>query len=150
DLYEGKFELKRGILLMVAIALPWHVAEFLKEGIKFLDQYLFTHIIDRAVADPDKSPGTFEVYVSQIGHGMWLWAALLPAAVTTAVVRSRTDTREGRVRLLVALWAICGVAFFSIVQTKFHHYILPVLPALGALVALLLADILARRERLHP
>ena len=30
-----------------------------------------------------------------------------------AFLRSRTDTREGRVRFMIALWAICGVAFFS-------------------------------------
>jgi hypothetical protein len=74
----------------------------------------------------------------------------VPAAVAVAVVRARQDTREGRVRFLVALWAIVGVAFFSLVQTKFHHYILPVVPALGVLVALFLDDIWAGRERLHP
>src|SRR6185436_4535337 len=84
------------------------------------------------------------------GHGMWLWAALLPAALAAAVLRARTETREGRVRFLVVLWATAGVALFSLVQTKFHHYILPALPALGLLVAFLLDDLLARRERLHP
>ncbi len=149
-LYEGGFELKRGILLMTAIALPWHVAMWLKDGVAFIDQYLFMHILDRAAANPDNSVGTFEMYTSQLGHGMWLWAALLPAAVAAVLVRARTDTREGRVRFLVALWAICGVAMFAIVQTKFHHYILPAVPALGILVALFLDDILAGRDRLHP
>ena len=51
---------------------------------------------------------------------------------------------------MIALWAICGVAVFCLVQTKFHHYILPVVPALALLVAFFLDDILARRDRLHP
>jgi 4-amino-4-deoxy-L-arabinose transferase and related glycosyltransferases of PMT family len=150
DLYDGKFEIKRGLLLMVVIFLPWHIGMYLKEGVRFIDEYLFTHILNRAAADPDKSLGTFEYYTSQIGHGMWLWAALLPPAIAAGILRARTDSREGRVRFLVALWAICGVAVFSLVQTKFHHYILPVVPAFALLVAFFLDDLLARRDRLHP
>jgi len=150
DLYAGKFEIKRGLLLMTVTFLPWHIAMWLKDGMRFIDEYLFTHILNRAGGDPDKSLGTFEYYITQLGHGMWLWAALLPAALAIAIVKARTDTREGRVRFMVTLWAICGFAVFGIVQTKFHHYILPVVPALGILVALFLDDLIARRERLHP
>jgi 4-amino-4-deoxy-L-arabinose transferase-like glycosyltransferase len=150
DLYDGKFEVKRGLLLMIVIFLPWHIGMWLKEGVRFIDEYLFTHILNRAAADPDKSLGTFEYYTSQIGHGMWLWAALLPPAIAAGLLRARTDTCEGRVRFLVGLWAICAVAVFSLVQTKFHHYILPAVPALAILVAFFLDDVFARRDRLHP
>ncbi|HEY0480482.1 MAG TPA: glycosyltransferase family 39 protein [Kofleriaceae bacterium] len=149
-LYEGAFELKRGLLVMIATFLPWHIAMYLKDGVRFIDEYLFFHILNRAGAGVDNSPGTFEYYTSQIGHGMWLWAALLPAAVAATILRARTDTREGRVRFHVALWAIAAVAFFSLVQTKFHHYILPAVPALGLLVAFFVDDLWARRDRLHP
>ncbi len=150
DLWNGAFEIKRGLMLMTVIALPWHIAMWLKDGVRFIDEYLFTHILNRAGGDPDKSLGTFEYYTSQLGHGMWLWAALLPAAFAVALLKSRSDTREGRVRFMVALWAICGVAVFGLVQTKFHHYILPVVPALGIIVAFFLDDLWAKRERLHP
>jgi len=149
-LWDGGFELKRGLLLIAAAALPWHVAMFLKEGQGFINEYLFTHILNRASANPDKSLGTFEYYTSQIGHGMWLWAALLPAAFGAALFRSRQDTREGRVRFVVALWAIVAMALFSLVQTKFHHYILPAIPPLALLVAFLLDDLAGKRDRLHP
>jgi len=149
-LYAGAFELKRGVVLAIVTFLPWHLAMFLKDGVHFIDEYLFTHILNRAAIGVDNSPGTFEYYTSQIGHGMWLWAALLPAALAAGFLRSRTDTREGRVRFMVMMWAIGGIAFFSLVQTKFHHYILPVIPALGLLVAFLLDDLAARRDRLHP
>lgn len=149
-LYDGAFELKRGLVVMIATFLPWHLAMYLKDGIRFIDEYLITHILNRAAVGVDNSPGTFEYYTAQIGHGMWLWAALLPAAIGAAVLRARSDTREGRVRFLIALWAIGSVAFFSLVQTKFHHYILPAIPALGLLVAFFLDDLAARRDRLHP
>ena len=81
-LYDGAFELKRGLLLMIATFLPWHIAMFLKDGIGFVNEYLFAHLLNRATdGSIDKSYGTFEYYTSQLGHGMWLWAALLPAAI---------------------------------------------------------------------
>ncbi len=150
ELYEGGFELKRGLIFMTVTFLPWHVAMWMKDGNRFIDEYLFTHILNRATVGVDNSPGTFEYYTSQIGHGMWLWAALVPAAVAAAFLRSRLDSREGRVRFMMALWAISGIAFFSLVQTKFHHYVLPAVPALAILVAFYLDDILAKRDRLHP
>ncbi|MBL0213462.1 MAG: glycosyltransferase family 39 protein [Myxococcales bacterium] len=149
-LYEGAFELKRGVIMMLATFLPWHVAMFLKDGLRFIDEYLFTHVLNRAAVGVDNSPGTFEYYTDQIGHGMWLWAALLPAALACAFLRARQDTREGRVRFMVALWAICGVAMFCLVQTKFHHYILPAIPPLAILVAFLLDDLWSKRYTLHP
>src|SRR5262249_1213877 len=106
--------------------------------------------VRRAGGGVDHSPGTFEYYASQIGHGMWLWAALLPAALAAAILRTRSETREGRVRILVVLWAVAGFAFFGLVQTKFHHYILPVVPALGLLVAFFLDVLVAGRDRLPP
>ena len=148
-LYDGAFEVKRGLLIMIVTAIPWHVAMYLKDGIRFIDEYLFTHVLNRAAVGVDNSPGTFEYYTDQIGHGMWLWAALLPAAVTFAFLRARLDTREGRVRFMTLLWAIVSVAIFCLVQTKFHHYILPAIPPLALLVAFLLDDI-AGGKRLPP
>jgi 4-amino-4-deoxy-L-arabinose transferase-like glycosyltransferase len=149
-LYEGGFEIKRGLLLMAVVAIPWHVGMWLKEGVRFVDEYFYTHILNRAGSVVDNSPGTFEYYTSQIGHGMWLWAALLPAALAAALLRANRETREGRVRFMIALWAIVAMATFALVETKFHHYILPAIPPLGLLVACLLDDVAGRRERLHP
>jgi hypothetical protein len=137
-------------LLIIAIALPWHVAMFLKDGIAFINQYVLQHIVERGAVGTDSSPGTFEMYTAQLGIGMWLWAALLPAAIVAALLRARTATRADRVRLTVALWAIVSVAFFALVPTKFHHYILPAVPPLGVVVAFFVDDVIARRDRLHP
>jgi 4-amino-4-deoxy-L-arabinose transferase-like glycosyltransferase len=148
--YEGELEIKRGLLLAAAICLPWHIAMFLKDGLVFINQYLLEHIVQRGAVGVDNSPGTFEMYTSQLGIGMWLWAALLPAALAAALVRTPSTTREGRVRFVFALWAMVAFALFALVPTKFHHYILPAIAPLGVLVAFLLDDLIARRDRLHP
>ncbi|MBA3539429.1 MAG: hypothetical protein H0T79_07345, partial [Deltaproteobacteria bacterium] len=149
-MYEGALELKRGILLAIATFMPWHIAMWLKDGSRFIDEYLVIHILNRATVGVDSSPGTFQMYTTQLGHGMWLWAALLPAALAAAVLRARLDTRAGRVRFTITVWAVVTVAFYGLVQTKFHHYILPAVPPLALLVACFLDDLLAGRERLHP
>jgi 4-amino-4-deoxy-L-arabinose transferase-like glycosyltransferase len=150
ELRRGAFELRRGVALLVAICVPWHIAMFLADGFTFINQYLMFHIVDRAASGVDSSPGTFAMYTAQLGIGMWLWAALVPPALAAALLRARQDTRPGRVRALVVIWAIVAFALFGLVQTKFHHYILPAVPPLGVLVAFFLDDVIARRDRLHP
>jgi 4-amino-4-deoxy-L-arabinose transferase-like glycosyltransferase len=157
DVRRGAFEIVRGLTLMTVVFLPWHVAMYFADGRKWLNEYLFFHILSRGGSGVDNSTGTLATlggqpggYAGVIGHGMWLWAALLPAALAAVVLRVRTDTREGRVRLIVALWALGGTALFLMIGTKFNHYILPVVPALGIIVAFFLDDVLAGRERLHP
>ncbi len=148
--FDGAYEIKRGLVMMIVVAIPWHVGMWLKEGLRFVDEYFYTHILNRAGAGVDNSPGTFEYYTNQLGHGMWLWAALLPAAFAATMMRAGRDTREQRVRFTLGLWAILATSLFCLVQTKFHHYILPAIPALALLVAWFLDDLLAKRERLHP
>ena len=149
-LYHGGFECKRGVLLLAAVCVPWHLAMYLKDGAAFINSYLLFNVLARATTGVDSSPGTFEMYSSQLGTGMWLWAALIPAALAAALLHARADSRAGRVRFLTAIWAIVSVAVFGLVQTKFHHYILPAVVPLGVLVAFLLDDLAARRGRLHP
>jgi 4-amino-4-deoxy-L-arabinose transferase-like glycosyltransferase len=148
--YEGAYEIKRGLVMMIIVAIPWHIGMWLKEGLRFVDEYFYTHILNRAGAGVDNSPGTFEYYTNQLGHGMWLWAALLPAAFAATLLRSGRETKEQRVRFTLGLWAVLATALFCLVQTKFHHYILPAIPGLALLVAWYLDDLLAKRERLHP
>ncbi|MFN0253821.1 MAG: ArnT family glycosyltransferase [Kofleriaceae bacterium] len=150
ELVDGDFEIKRGLLLIAVVAIPWHVAMYLRDGIRFLDEYLMQHILNRAAVGVDNSPGTFAFYTHIIGHGMWLWAALIPPALAATLMRARTDSREGRVRFMIGLWAVVAASVFCLVQTKFNHYFLPAIPPLGLLVAFLLEDIASKRERLHP
>jgi 4-amino-4-deoxy-L-arabinose transferase-like glycosyltransferase len=149
ELLAGKFEIKRGLFLLLALVVPWHLGMYLKEGIAFLQEYFVTHLINRAGAGVDNEKGTFNYYVSQIGYGMFVWAALLPVALGS-LLKVKPSTARGRVQLLIGIWAITCVGFFCIIQTKFHHYILPSVPALALLIAFWLDDLWAARVRFHP
>jgi 4-amino-4-deoxy-L-arabinose transferase-like glycosyltransferase len=149
-LYEGAFELKLGLIVLLVICLPWHLAMYLKDGARFIQEYVVTHLLNRAAVGVDNETGTFDYYVAQLGLGMWPWIGLLPPALAALVVGTDTHPAGVGVRLHVALWSIAGFGFFAAVPTKFHHYILPVVPLLGIAIAFLLDDLLARRARLHP
>ncbi len=61
---------------------------------------------------------------------MWPWVCLVPGALVHVAKGMRARTREEKLRLFFAAWGILGYAFFTFVQTKFHHYILPAIPGL--------------------
>ncbi len=140
-----KVEIPRGILICLIIVVPWHVCMILKDGRPFVRDYFINHLWRRAAVGVHGERGTFNFFIDQLGIGMWPWAGILPAAIAGVIGRILPQTPAGRVRMVCALWAVVSVAFFSAIQTKFHHYILPAVPALAILIAFWLDDMLQRR-----
>jgi len=142
-----KLELIRGPIFTALIALPWHFAMFLKDGPAWSNEYINHHMLKRFGKGVHGDTGTFDYFASQLGIGMWPWIALVPAALLGILYTARRDTQEGRVRLLFGIWAIAGFATFCASETKFHHYVLPVVPALAVLVGFWLDDFLSGRHK---
>tara|TARA_R110002096_G_scaffold44526_13_gene120666 strand:+ start:295874 stop:298267 length:2394 start_codon:yes stop_codon:yes gene_type:complete len=142
-----KLELIRGPLLTALIALPWHFAMFLKDGPAWSNEYINHHMLKRFGKGVHGDTGTFDYFASQLGIGMWPWIALVPVALLGVLYSARRDTQDGRVRLLMGIWAIAGFATFCVSETKFHHYILPVVPALAVLVGFWLDDYLSGKHK---
>jgi len=139
---ETWLDIARGLVVMVLIALPWHIAIFFKQGLRWINVYLRTHIMQRAFSGVHGDRGTFDYYAAQLGIGMWPWIALVPGALATVLTARMVRSAESNIRLLVGTWAVVGFTLFAVVQTKFHHYALPVVPALAILVAFFLDDLL--------
>ncbi|HTE50890.1 MAG TPA: phospholipid carrier-dependent glycosyltransferase [Kofleriaceae bacterium] len=142
-----RLEIPRGVLITALVALPWHLGMYFKDGHAFIREYVFFHMLDR-VSKPEfgVSGGTFDYYSSILGVGMWPWIALVPAAlVATLAARHDSTGTAGRVRLLAGIWSVLGMGLFGLSATKFHHYVLPVVPALAVLVAFWLDDVLSGR-----
>lgn len=147
DLWNGMFEVKRGVVLLLLTILPWHLAMWVRDGQKFIQDWVFMHNLNRAAVGVHGDRGTFDYCVSQVGYGMFIWVALLPAALAAAAMVPAPSTRAARMRFMVAAWAILATALFSLSQTKFHHYIFPAVPAFAILVGLWLDDLLAGRVK---
>ena len=149
-----RLEIPRGILITAMVAVPWHLAMWFKDGRAWAREYFIYHMLDRVAEGVHGDKGTFDYYSSVVGVGMWPWVALLPAALVALLARpyvlgraTRRGTRDVQadMRLLVGIWAIVGAALFAITKTKFHHYILPVVPALAILIAFWLDEVLSGR-----
>jgi hypothetical protein len=140
-------EIPRGVLIACIVCLPWHFAEFLKQGLPWLNAYVGTHILGRAFAGVFGDRGTFDYFLGPLGYGMWPWVCLVPVALAYVALTPRAHSREEKVRLMFAVWAISGFAFFVFVQTKFRHYILPAVPALAVVAGFWLDDLWAGRVR---
>jgi len=140
-------EIPRGLGIGALVVVPWHVAMFLRDGRGWFSEYFNHHMFKRFGDGVHGDRGTFDYFASQIGVGMWPWVALLPIAIAATLVATRSKTRESQVRLLVGIWAVAGFSVFALSQTKFHHYVLPIIPAFGILIAFWLSDFIDKRER---
>ena len=143
-----RLRLIEGTLVFLLVAAPWHVAMALRDGAPWLAEYIGHHWLKRAGAGVHMvnrpGEGSFTYFIEQLGYGLWPYLTVLPAAVL-AGLRSPCNSTRDHVRCIATLWVIVGIALFTLVETKYHHYVLPAVPGFAVLIALWLDDVLARR-----
>ncbi len=117
----------------LAVAGPWYLLCYLRNGNAFLQDFFVRQHWDR-LAD------------ESIRHGQPVWffvpvliAALLPWTPIWAILPSPEARKDPRVRFLAA-WALATFVLFSLVTNKLPGYLLPMLPPLAALGGLVLAE----------
>ncbi|NUP12604.1 MAG: glycosyltransferase family 39 protein [Polyangiaceae bacterium] len=149
-------EIAAGSTAFAAIALPWFSAMWIRHGWPFVDRLIFYDMYKRAfdhVHDTNKSDDvSFRYYVWQLGYATFPWVAWIPPALAfplraddAADDTSEQDADRRGVLALLVVWFVGSFALFSYMQTKFHHYIFPVVPALGMLVGIAADRALAAR-----
>jgi len=141
--------LARGLLVAVCIFFPWYHGMLARFGRSFWNEFFGTEQFRRlTIGEQAQAKGTFEYYVSQVGYGLYPWIAFLPAALVRAFKPPAVepDPRD-RARLFIFVWLAACMALFTLSITKYHHYILPVIPPAAIVVALYLDDLLEGRTR---
>jgi len=151
-------------LVMAAVALPWFVQEYVRHGGEFFERLFIHDMYQRAfshVHDTNKGDDTsFRYYVWQLGYGLFPWSGLCAAGVLYCIGKAsigktssaRADAAEpegeGCVELtyFCVLWLLAAYGMFSITGTKYHHYVLPLVPAATLLCGVWCRDALARRS----
>ncbi len=161
---KNPLEVGLGTVLFFVVAAPWYHGMLVKHGMGFWNEFIGDNYVHRA-AGRHGDRGTFEYYILQIGQGMFPWTAFVAAGLLTALARMKGDDdarparsavseandgrasfeakRDERTRLRVfaLVWTLVMFTVMSLVNTKFHHYIVPALPALAILGGLLLDDL---------
>lgn len=120
-----------GIALMLAIAAPWYLAQYWKEGDAFVRGFLFKHNVDRFRAPMHGFDGSLFFYVP------WLFVATLPflAPLLNAARGLRRIWADDLQRFCL-FWFGFVFLFFSVSGTKLPHYVFYGYTGLFVLMAL--------------
>ena len=118
----------KGILIYLAVILPWIVAISLREK-----EFLYFFIVDqnflRFLTTKHKRTGSLFYFFPVLFGGMLPWSLFIPRSF--AVLWSKKELR------LFFIWTIVVFVFFSISRSKLPPYILPVFPALSLILGTL-------------
>jgi 4-amino-4-deoxy-L-arabinose transferase-like glycosyltransferase len=139
------------LLIFCISCLPWFLQMYLRHGDAFVNRLLLHDMYQRAfqhVHDTNQGEDvSFRYYIWQLGYGLFPWNGLLAAAFVWWFRRERdTSDPVHQGALVLFIWALGAFGMFTITLTKFHHYILPMVPAIAMLGGLLLSEALDTRD----
>ena len=132
-------------LVFVAIALPWFVEMTLRHGVPFLERLFVHDMYKRAfIHVHDTNAGqdvSIRYYLWQLGYGLFP-ATGLCAAGLLYWHRSNDDATDDRQRatVMLVLWSVVAFGMFTVSRTKFHHYVIPLVPPVALLTGLIFDD----------
>ncbi|TNE49079.1 MAG: hypothetical protein EP343_14525 [Deltaproteobacteria bacterium] len=138
-----RVRLVSGIALTLLVALPWylHMLTFpgrnIDDGKDFFKRFILHDNFNRVFKGVHGDRGHFVYFVRQMGYSLGLWVGIVPFAAMAMGKwkQAQPDHNEKLKRFLFAWWFFFLV-FFSLSQTKFHHYVFPLVPISGILVGI--------------
>ena len=112
-----------------AVAGPWYVAVYLKNGYPFIQEFFLKHHFERLYSASLQHVQPWYYYVPVLLAGIFPWTPLL------VLLFLRDSAWDERRRCLAAV-VVFGVVFFSSSLNKLPGYLLPLMPSLFVLIAL--------------
>ncbi|HEY2015637.1 MAG TPA: glycosyltransferase family 39 protein [Bryobacteraceae bacterium] len=131
----------RVVVPFLVVALPWHVLCYLRNGRPFIDTLFVEHQFGRFTSGAllHVQPWWFYLPV--------LLGLLLPWSPLLLLLTRREPYRDPR-RLFLLAWFLFGLLLFSLSVNKLAGYVLPLLPAAAALMAVVLDETVEARPGL--
>lgn len=120
-----------GLLLCLIVAMPWFVAIMVKTGGSFFAESVGQDMLGKVAEGQEKHWGPPGLYLLFFFATYWPAAAFAAMAVPFAWVRRK----EPQILFLIA-WILPSWIVFEAVPTKLPHYVLPLYPAITALLLL--------------
>lgn len=133
------------IVLFIAIAAPWFIAEYSVNGWEFIDEFIVKHHIKRYAGVISSHSGPFYYYILIILAGFFPWVVFIPRAVKNGVKEFIAKT--GGLNLFSLLWFLFVLVFFSAAKTKLPNYIFPLYPPMAIMASVIMVDIINNPER---
>jgi len=138
--------LPTGIILFLAVAVPWHV--LVSQANPEFPRFYFIHEhLERYLTKVHSRYKPFWYFIPILLLGFFPWTAFLVQAVRNALPRSWKDRHQHGHTIFLLLWAGLVFLFFSASSSKLIPYILPVFPPLALLTGRYLAAVRMPDER---
>lgn len=113
----------------LAVSLPWYVLCTLRNGDPFLRTFFLQHQIGRFTSPDLQHSQSFWFYLPVLLAFLFPWTACIGLLFRPSLFR------ETHTRLFAAI-VVWGLVFFSLSTNKLPGYLLPLLPAIAALIGL--------------
>ena len=120
-------------LACVAVAAPWYVLCYLRNGAPFFQELIVKHHFSRFTSGGLGHVQPFWFYVPVLLGAVFPWTPLLAAVFRREMV---ADSRK----LFLLMWVLFGFVFFSIAPNKLPGYLLPLVPAVAILMGIRLTE----------
>jgi 4-amino-4-deoxy-L-arabinose transferase-like glycosyltransferase len=127
-----------GLVIVAAIALPWYIAVWIATDGEWVRGFVDKHNVSRFLKPMEGHKGPIFYYVLAILVGMFPWSVFLPLSLVDLARRIRERHSVANAYLFLACWSGLYIVFFSLSQTKLPNYVLPAVPALAIVIAVLL------------
>ncbi len=121
------------VLVFLLIALPWYVILTSRAGMPFIQEFFLRHHFARFSSGVQLHARPFWFYLPVLLAGLFPWTPGI------ALLFRRSFFTDSRRRFLL-LWAVFGFVFFSASSGKLPGYLLPLFPALAALIGIALDE----------
>jgi hypothetical protein len=128
-----QLELTSGLLVFAVVALPWFVQMTARHGSGFLERLFVHDMYKRAfehVHDTNAGDDTsIRYYLWQLGYGLFPATGVV-ALTSLGSLGGKGEHRDRKHALAAFLlsWFLVGFAMFTLTLTKFHHYVIAVVP----------------------
>jgi len=141
-----------GIIVILLIVLPWYLAIYAQFGWSHIRTFIFNDNLSR-YTQPFWGPRRNVFFFLRVLMGdffpwslfliplAWLGIRRIWRSRHNKVTRNETNQLTSRLSSLLVIWAVVIILFFSFSRSKEDLYILPVYPAVAALVGNFLAGL---------
>jgi 4-amino-4-deoxy-L-arabinose transferase-like glycosyltransferase len=132
--------LPSGVLLFLAIAVPWHVLAAQHNPTWFHRYIVFEHF-ERFLTPVASRPGPLWYFVPIVLAGLFPWVGFLAGAVRTSFAGGWGSRKTSAEAWFLLTWIGFVFLFFSVSKSKLPPYILPVFPPLAVLLGRAIAPV---------
>jgi 4-amino-4-deoxy-L-arabinose transferase-like glycosyltransferase len=132
----------RVVAPFLVVALPWYLLCYLRNGNVFLHDFFLVHNVERFTSNALMHVQPWWFYLPVLAGLLLPWFPLL------FLLGWRAAWRDPR-RLYLLAWVVFGMVFFTAATNKLPGYLLPLLPAAAALMALALNEAEAAADAVY-